>query len=113
VDFRLVALQAADAAEEMREAVEIAGLLDVAAAHHRRKSQHLGVGLAVLRDQRRQRLDDGFEQPRAGMDTMAAGRLKQRAAERVEPVFGAVGASAVPAGFEGCKHRRPLIRMDE
>jgi hypothetical protein len=112
MDFRLVALQAADAAEQMRKAVEIACLLDVAAGHHRRKPQHLSVGFAAPRDQRRQRAYDGLEQRRAAMDTIAAGWFKQRAAERLEPIVGAartVDASCLLAGFERCQHRRPRM----
>jgi hypothetical protein len=61
VNFPVVAGKAADAAEQVGKTLEVSGLLDVAAAHHRRKAQHLGAGLAVPCDQRRQPLDDRFE----------------------------------------------------
>ncbi len=96
----------------MREAVEIAGLLDVAAAHDGRKPQHLGVHLAALRDERRQPLDDRFEQRSAAVDAVAAGRLEQGAAERFEPVLGKAGGSSVLAGFK-CKHGGLEVKVGE
>jgi hypothetical protein len=40
------------------------------------------------------------------MDAIAAGRLKQGTAERLEAVLGKVGASGLLAGFKR-KHERP------
>ena len=57
VDFALGAVQAADAAEQIGKALQIAGFLELAAAHHRRKAHHFGAGLAVPRDQRGEPLD--------------------------------------------------------
>jgi hypothetical protein len=88
VDLAIIACKAADAAEQVGKAAEVPGLLHVAAGHHRREPQHLGAGLAAPRDQRRQPLDDRFEERGAAMNAGAAGRREQRPAEHIQPVFG-------------------------
>ena len=88
MDLAVVAGEAADAAEQVGKARQVPGLLDVAAAHHRRKPQHLGAGLAVPRDQRREPFDHRLEQRRAAVNAGTAGLREQRTAEHIEPVFG-------------------------
>ena len=54
-DVRSVAAEAADRAQQVREALQIAVALELGAAHHRREAHHLGAGRAMARDQRGQR----------------------------------------------------------
>ena len=50
-------MQAADAAEQIGKALQIAGFFQLPAVHHRRKAHHLGAGFAMPRDQGGEPLD--------------------------------------------------------
>jgi hypothetical protein len=77
-DLALPAMQAADGAEQMRKAVQIARLLDMGAIGHRRKAQHFRAGRAQPRDQTGQPLHRQLEQLRSGAHAVDAARLEQR-----------------------------------
>ncbi len=68
VDLAFRAVQAADAAEQVREALQIARPLELPAVHDGRKAHHLGVRFAIPRDQRRKPLHDIFIERGAAID---------------------------------------------
>src|SRR5882757_4700430 len=70
----------------MWKALQIAGLLELPATHHRRKSQNLGVRLALARDQAGETFDDLLVEAGACVDTVRAHRAKQRIRHDVERV---------------------------
>ncbi len=78
-DVPLVAAKAADCAQQVREALQVAVPLQLGAAHHRRKAQHLGAGRPIGRDQRRQRFDHALVETGAGVNSVHAGLQKERA----------------------------------
>ncbi len=85
-DLLLAAMQAAHAAEEVRKAFQIARFLELAAAHHRWKAQHLGAAFALARDQARQAFHDLLVERRAGIDAVRAHRAKQRVGDQIERI---------------------------
>ena len=85
-DLRFAALQAAYAAEQMRKAFEVARLFQHPAAHHGREAQHLGIWLAMARDQVGEAPDDPLIQGGARIDAIGAHRLEQRRGQFVERI---------------------------
>ncbi len=88
----LAAMQAAHTAEEMRKALEIARLLQLLAAHDRRKSQDLGARLAMAGDQPGEALDHLLVERRAGIDAVGAHRPEQGLRDRID-AFALLGRS--------------------
>jgi hypothetical protein len=70
----------------MRKALEVARLLQLPAAHHWREAQHLGVRLAMPRDQAGEAVHDPVEQRSARIDAVDAHRLEQGFGDGVERV---------------------------
>src|SRR5262249_49479659 len=71
-DLSLGPFQAADAAEQVREALEIAGCLQLAAAHHRWKAEYLRISWPMAGDQRRQGVDHAFVETCPGAHAISA-----------------------------------------
>ena len=86
VNFAFGAVQAADAAEQVGKALQIARLLQLVAAHDRGKPQHFRGGLAVARDKSRQALDHLFVERSTSVDAVDAHRPEQRRGERFERI---------------------------
>jgi hypothetical protein len=91
------------------ESTTVPGLLHVAAAHHRREPEHLGAGLAAPRDQRRQPLDDRFEERGAAMKREMP-RRPGRCGQWVS-VCGSDRQSSRAISTEDC-NARAYIRID-
>ncbi|MHC2366478.1 hypothetical protein ACVIQT_001116 [Bradyrhizobium diazoefficiens] len=79
-------MQAADASEQVRKALEIAGLLELGAAHHRWEAQRFGAGFAMAGDQRGEPLDDALIERGAGVDTVRAHAVEQLVGEMIERI---------------------------
>ncbi len=77
-DRRVAAAERADAAEQMRKALQIAGLLDQRAADDRREANDLGARVARAVDQRAEPVDDLLIGAGAAVDAVDAGRMEQR-----------------------------------
>src|SRR5579863_8837484 len=82
--MRFIAGQAAHAAEKMRKAFEVAGFLQLPAAHHRREAQDFRIRLAIARDQRTKSVDDLLEHGRARVNAVDAARQQQRLRDRIQ-----------------------------
>ena len=72
----------------MREAFQIAGALQLPAAHDRRKAQDLGARLAVARDEGRKARDHILENRCARINALDAGRQQQRLGKRIQRTIG-------------------------
>jgi hypothetical protein len=79
-------MQAADTAEQIGEAFEIAGFLQLPAVHDRREPHHLGIGLAMPRDQGGEPLDHVLVKRGPGVDAVGAHLVKQVIGEVVERI---------------------------
>ena len=97
IDFAFGAVQAADAAEQIGEALEIAGFLQLAAVHHRREAHHLGVGLAMPRDQGGEPLDHVLIERGAGVNAVGAHLVEQDIGEMIQRI-GRLWTPAMPFG---------------
>ena len=86
-NVRLVAMQTADAAKQMRKTLQIARLLKLPAAHDRRKPDDLRFRLAVPGDKVSQAVDYLLEGCGLGIDTAAIGRSEHDIGDRVDPIF--------------------------
>jgi hypothetical protein len=82
----LVAAEAAHGAEQVGEAAEVAGLLDMGAAHHRREPQDLDVRIAMARDQDVEAVDHALEHGGAREDAVDPGRMEQRLGRQLERI---------------------------
>ena len=70
-------MQGADAAEQLREALEIAGVFELTPAHDRRKAEHLGAIRTFVRNRALQPLHDALIDGGAGVDAVDAHGSKQ------------------------------------
>ena len=86
VDFAFGAMQAADAAEQVGKALEIAGFLQLPAVHDRRKAHHFGAGFAMPRDQGGEPLDHILVERGPGVDAIGAHLVEQRVGEVVQRI---------------------------
>ena len=91
-------MQRAGAADEIREALQIAVALEVAAAHDGREAEHFGAGLAMAGDQRAEALDHVFVKCGTGVDAVGAHRAEQRLAQRRLAIAGGGGEYFVRQG---------------
>ncbi|MGA9721404.1 MAG: hypothetical protein WBQ86_03020, partial [Candidatus Binatus sp.] len=73
----LISLKATDAAEQMRETVQITGLYQLDSTHHGRKSQDLSFGLAMPAEEKRQTLDNLLEESGSRINTVDRARQEQ------------------------------------
>ena len=129
VDLAFGAVQAADTAEQVGKTLQIAGFLQLSAAHDRRKAHHLGAGLAMPGDQGGEALDHVLIERGSGVDAIHAHPVEQGIGEVIERI-GRLGWACRPWVADGDIHggayglwmamtdqwRRlvgtPLIRLD-
>src|SRR6202012_104762 len=124
VDLAFGAMQAADAAEQVREALQITGFLELGAVHDWREAHHFGPCLAMPCDQRGETLHNIFIERGARIDAVIAHPVKQDIDEMIERMGclrrkrGRIGSDR---GVHHClsvlaQSRReagtPLIRLD-
>jgi len=76
-DLAFRAVQATDAAKQVRKALQIARALELPAVHDGREAHHLGVRFAIPRDQRRKPLHDVFIKRGAAIDPWRAHPVEQ------------------------------------
>ena len=100
MDFALGAMQAADAAEQIGEALQIAGFLELAAVHDRRKAHDFGVGFAMARDQRGEPLDHVLVERGPGVDAVGAHLVEQDLGEMIQRI-GRLGRDLRRVGSDG------------
>jgi hypothetical protein len=90
MDFPFGAVQAADAAEQVGKAFEIAGFLQLAAVHDRRKAHHLGARFAIARDQIKQPIHNLLVGAAAAVEAVDTGGQQQFGGQQAHRIVQAV-----------------------
>ena len=86
VDLAFGTMQAADAAEQIGEALQIAGFLKLSTVHDRRKAHDFRAGFAMTADQGREPLDHILVERGACVDAIGAHLVKQRVGKMIQRI---------------------------